>query len=36
MEREYFPPERVYDIDETEMSTVHNPNNVLPLKGWDK
>lgn len=33
MEREHFTPERVYNIDETGMSTVHNPNNVIAIKG---
>lgn len=33
MEREHFPPERVYNLDETGVSTVHSPNNVVAIKG---
>lgn len=32
-ERESFTPERIYNVDETGMSTVHNPSNVIATKG---
>lgn len=32
-EREGFTPDRIYNVDETGMSTVHNPSNVIATKG---
>lgn len=31
--RENFTPDRIYNLDETGVSTVHNPGNVIATKG---
>lgn len=33
MERKHFPPEIIYIVDKTRLSTVHNPNNAIAAKG---
>ena len=33
MERYNFPPNKIYNIDETGLMTVHKPPKVIPTKG---